>query len=365
MARVFSLFLLALAAKAAWSQPAAPAYGGEVEGDWTTRNFTFHSGEKLAELRLHYLTLGKAARDKDGHVTNAVLILHGTGGSGHAFLSDNFAGELFGPGQPLDTASHYLILPDSIGHGKSSKPSDGLHARFPHYDYEDMVRAESLLVREGLKVDHLRMVMGTSMGAMHTWVWGYLFPEAMDALMPLASAPVEIVGRNRMFRAMIIQAIRNDPEWNNGEYTAPPLNGLVAAEYALWMMTSSPLELQRTSPTPEKADRAVADLRERAKKIDANDMLYQFEASTDYNPAPHLGQIQALLFAINSADDEVNPPELDLVARAIEKVPHGRYILIPTSDETRGHGTHSRAAVWKQYLKELLEVTEAGGEPQR
>ena len=337
MARVFSLFVLALAAKAAWSQPAAPAFGGEVEGDWTTRNFTFHSGEKLAELRLHYLTIGKATRDKDGHVTNAVLILHGTGGSGHAFLSDNFAGELFGPGQPLDTASHYLILPDSIGHGKSSKPSDGLHARFPHYDYEDMVRAESLLVREGLKVDHLRLVMGTSMGAMHTWVWGYLYP----------------------------QAIRNDPAWNNGEYTAPPVNGLVGAEYALWMMTSSPLELQRTSPTPEKADRAVADLRERANKIDANDMLYQFEASTDYNPAPHLGQIQALLFAINSADDEVNPPELDLVARAIEKVPHGRYILIPTSEETRGHGTHSRAAVWKQYLKELLEVTEPGGEPRR
>ncbi len=363
MARALSLFVFLAAA--GWPQPAPPAYPGQREGDWTTRDFAFHSGEKLAELRLHYITIGKPARDPEGHVSNAVLILHGTGGSGRAFLSDNFAGELFGPGQPLDAASHYLILPDAIGHGKSSKPSDGLHARFPHYDYEDMVRAESLLVRDGLKVDHLRLVMGTSMGAMHTWVWGYLYPDAMDALMPLASAPVEIAGRNRMFRAMIIQAIRNDPDWKKGEYTEPPVNGLIAAEYALWMMTSSPLQLQKTNPTPEKADRAVADLRERAKKVDANDMLYQFEASTDYNPEPHLGQIQALVFAINSADDEVNPPELGLVSRAIEKVPHGRYILIPTSDETRGHGTHSRAAAWKQYLKELLEVTEPGGEPRR
>ena len=358
MARAWWLLLVAVAG---WSQPAAPTYPGQAEGDWVARDFAFHSGEKLAELRLHYITIGKPARDTAGHITNAVLILHGTGGTGRAFLSENFGGELFVPGQPLDAASHFLILPDAIGHGKSSKPSDGLHARFPHYNYEDMVRAEFLLLRDGLHVDHLRLVMGTSMGAMHTWVWGYLYPDTMDALMPLASAPVEIAGRNRMFRAMIIQAIRNDPEWKGGEYTAPPVNALMAAEYSLWMMTSSPLQLQKANPTREKADAAVAALRERARQVDANDMLYQFEASGDYNPAPHLGQIQALLFAVNSADDEVNPPELNLVAREIEKVPHGRYILIPTSEETRGHGTHSRAAVWKRYLSELLEITESGG----
>jgi homoserine O-acetyltransferase/O-succinyltransferase len=358
MTRACSLVVCAVAALA---QPAPPSYPDQVEGDWVTRDFRFHTGESLPKLRLHYIAIGKPVRDATGHVTNAVLILHGTGGTGSAFLRDTFAGQLFGPGQPLDARSHFLILPDDVGHGKSSKPSDGLHARFPHYDYEDMVRAECQLVREGLRVDHLRLVMGSSMGAMHTWVWGYLFPDAMDALMPLASAPVEIAGRNRMFRAMIIQAIREDPEWKGGEYTAPPVNGLMAAQYALWMMTSSPLQLQKTNPTPDNADAAVAALRERARHVDANDMLYQFEASRDYNPEPHLGEIRAPLLAINSADDEVNPPELGQVARNIEKVPHGRYILIPTSDETRGHGTHSQAAVWKQYLVDLLERTE----PQR
>jgi homoserine O-acetyltransferase len=355
MIRVCGLFL---AATAVLAQPAAPPYPNQTEGDWVTRDFVFHSGERLSELRLHYLTIGKPARDAAGHVSNGVLILHGTGGTGRSFLRESFAGELFGPGQPLDAGSHFLILPDAIGHGKSSKPSDGLHARFPHYNYEDMVRADFRLLREGLQVDHLRLVMGTSMGAMHTWVWGYLYPDAMDGLMPLASAPVEIAGRNRMFRAMIIQAIRNDPAWKDGEYTAPPLDGLIAAEYALWMMTSSPLQLQKANPTWEKADQAVAALRERARQVDANDMLYQFEASGDYNPEPHLSEIRAPLWAINSADDEVNPPELGQVARGIERVPHGRYILIPTSDETRGHGTHSQAAVWKQYLVDLLRNTE-------
>jgi homoserine O-acetyltransferase/O-succinyltransferase len=348
---------LLLCANAVCAPLPTPEYPNQVEGTWVARNFVFHNGESLPELRLHYIAIGMPALDASGHVTNAVLILHGTGGSGSAFLHANFAGELFGPGQPLDARTHLLILPDSIGHGKSSKPSDGLHTRFPHYDYEDMVRAEFQLVREGLQVDHLRLVMGTSMGAMHTWVWGYLYPDAMDALMPLASAPVEIAGRNRMLRAMIIQAIRADPDWKDGEYTSPPLNGLIAAEYALWMMTSSPLELQKVNPTPDQADAAVATLRERSRQVDANDMLYQFESSRDYNPEPHLGGIRAPLLAINSADDEVNPPELGQVAREIEKVPHGRFILIPTSDETRGHGTHSQAAVWKQYLVELLEST--------
>lgn len=352
--------LLLLITVATWAQPAAtPAYPGQTEGDWIARNFSFHSGESLEELRLHYLTIGRPARDANGHITNAVLILHGTGGTGRAFLSENFSAELFGPGQPLDAASHYLILPDAIGHGKSSKPSDGLRMRFPHYDYEDMVRAEALLVRDGLHVDRLRLVMGTSMGAMHTWIWGYLYPDRMDALMPLASAPVAIAGRNRMFRAMIIQAIRNDPDWKDGEYTKPPINGLIASEYALWMMTSSPLQLHKTNPTREKADDAVKALRERAVKVDADDRLYQFEASGDYNPEPHLAEIRAPLFAVNSADDEVNPPELGILEREIRKVPRGRYILVPTSDLTRGHGTHSRAIVWKLYLVELLRISEA------
>jgi len=355
MARATWLFLVTVAA---WSQPTLPTYPNQAEGDWVARDFRFHSGETLAELRLHYITIGWPSRDAAGHVTNAVLILHGTGGSGSGFLRDIFGGQLFGPGQPLDASSHFLILPDGIGHGKSSKPSDGLHARFPHYNYEDMVRAQFRLVHDGLQVDHLRLVMGTSMGAMHTWTWGYLYPDAMDALMPLASAPVEIAGRNRMFRSMIIQAIRNDPDWNNGEYTAPPRNGLIAAQYALWMMGSSPLQLQKANATPEKADGAVAVLRERATQTDANDMLYQFEASAGYNPEPHLADIRAPLWAINSADDEVNPPELAQVARDIDKVRHGRYILIATSDETSGHSTHSRAAVWKQYLVELLKISE-------
>ena len=350
MIRILVALCAALVCRAQALEPA--------EGDWTIHDFAFQSGEKLAELRLHYITLGKPARDGAGHVRNAVLIMHGTGGSGRVFLGANFGGELFGEGQPLDAATHYIILPDAIGNGQSSKPSDGLHARFPHYDYADMVRADYLLIHDGLGVDHLRLVMGTSMGAMHTWLWGEMYPDFMDALMPLASAPVAIVGRNRMFRAMIIQAIRNDPDWNAGEYAKPPINGLIAAEYALWMMTSSPLQLHKLNPTREQADAAVTALRERAATLDANDMLYQFEASTDYDPSPGLEKITAPLYAVNSADDEVNPPELGILDREIRRVPRGRYILIPTSGETRGHGTHSRAAVWKNYLVDLLKESE-------
>jgi homoserine O-acetyltransferase len=353
--------LLVLAAAAAIAQPNSPTprYPNQTEADWTVRDFTFHTGEKLPELRLHYITLGMPARDASGRVANAVLIMHGTGGTGRAFLGAQFAGVLFGKDQPLDAGRYFIILPDDVGHGHSSKPSDGLHAKFPHYDYDDMVKAEYALVHDGLRVNHLRLVMGTSMGAMHTWVWGETYPDFMDALMPLASAPVAIAGRNRMFRAMVIQAIRGDPDWHGGEYVKPPVNGLIAAQYALWMMTSSALQLHKIDPTPEKADAAVAALRERAIRTDANDMLYQFESSTDYNPQPNLGKIQAPLWAVNSADDVVNPPEVGILEREIQKVPHGRYILIPTSDETRGHGTHSRAIVWKDYLLDLLRQTEA------
>jgi homoserine O-acetyltransferase len=352
---VRSLLLLAAATLGcAQQQPAFPS----KEADFIAKDFTFHTGEKMAELRLHYTTLGEPRRDAAGHVRNAVIVMHGTGGTGRAFVSAGFGGELFGKGQPLDINDYFVILPDAIGHGGSSRPSNGPHMKFPHYDYEDMVRADYRLVTEGLGVDHLRLVMGTSMGAMHTWIWGYLYPEFMDALMPLASAPVEIAGRNRMFRAMIMQAIRSDPAWKDGEYTAPPADGLIAAQYALWMMTSSALQLHKTNPTHEKSDAAVVALRERALRTDANDMLYQFDSSTDYNPQPHLGKIRAPLFAVNSADDEVNPPELGILEREIPKVARGRYILIPTSDETRGHGTHSRAAVWKNHLVELMRLSE-------
>jgi homoserine O-acetyltransferase len=341
--RMIRLFLLALAAFPAWAQPMPLP----VEGDWTARDFKFASGETLPELRLHYTTLGKLTGN------NAVLILHGTTGRGSRFLAQDFGGELFGPGQPLDADRYYIILPDAIGHGQSTKPSDGLRARFPRYNYDDMVRAQYRLVREGLGVHHLRLVMGTSMGGMHAWMWGEMFPDFMDALMPLASAPVEIAGRNRIFRRMIVDSIRTDPEWHNGDYTTPP-RGIIAAHHALFMMTSSPAELHRRAPTRELADIEYESLKQIALANDANDMLYAFDASRDYNPAPRLPEIKAPLYAINSADDEVNPPELGILQREIRRVPRGRYILIPTSEQTRGHGTHSRPAVWKGYLVELL-----------
>jgi homoserine O-acetyltransferase len=339
--------LLVLAASRLWAQSTSlPS-----EAEWTLRDFTFHTGEKLPEVRLHYTTLGKLSGN------NAVLIMHGTTGHGDRFLSYDFGGVLFGPDQPLDASRYFIILPDAIGHGKSTKPSDGLRAHFPRYNYDDMVRAQYRLVREGLGVNHLRLVMGTSMGGMHTWLWGEMYPDFMDALMPLASAPVEIAGRNRILRRMIIDAIRTDPEWRNGDYTEPP-HGIIAAHDALFMMTSSPAELHRRAPTRELSDIEYEDIKRTALASDANDMLYAFDASRDYNPAPRLNEIKALLYAVNSADDEVNPPELGILEREIRRVPHGRYILIPTSDQTRGHGTHTKADVWKEYLVELLRKSQ-------
>lgn len=328
-----------------------------AEGDYTAHDFRFASGEVLPSLRLHYTTLGEPRRDAGGHVTNAVLILHGTGGSGQQFLGAGFAGELYGPGQPLDIRRFYIILPDGIGHGKSSKPSDGAHARFPHYTYGDMVRAQHELVQQGLLVDRLRLVMGTSMGGMQTWQWGEQYPAEVDALMPLASATVPIAGRNRIFRKMLMDSIRLDPEWHNGEYTAQP-RGLVSALYVLYMMTSSPLQAHKAAPTAAEADRFIDDyVRTRLRTTDANDLLYQFDSSRDYDPSAGLEKIRAPLFAVNSADDEVNPPELGILERDIQRVPHGQYVLIPTGPLTRGHGTHTVAAVWKQYLAELLART--------
>lgn len=328
------------------------------EGDYIIRDFEFHSGEMLPELRLHYTTLGQPRRDETGIVRNAVLVLHGTGGAGQGFLTDTFAGVLFGPGQLLDAERHFIILPDSIGHGKSSKPSDGLRARFPKYGYRDMVRAQYRLLTEGLGVNHLRLVTGTSMGGMHTWLWGQTYPDFMDCLMPLASLPAEIAGRNRMMRRMIIDAIRTDPDWQGGEYTAQP-RGLLTAIYILLFMVSSPKQWQHDAPTRAAADQFLADrVQDYLGRLDANDMLYAYAASEDYDPFPGLGRITAPLLAINCADDQVNPPELGLMEAGIQQVARGRCVLLPISDDTRGHGTHSLPGLWQHYLAELL--AEAG-----
>jgi homoserine O-acetyltransferase len=325
-----------------------------AEGDFVLTDFAFDTGERLPALRLHYRTLGRAHRGADGRVDNAVLVLHGTGGSGRNFLSDNFAGVLFGPGQLLDASRYFVILPDGIGHGGSSKPSDGLHARFPRYGYRDMVRAQHLLLTDGLKVDHLRLVMGTSMGGMQTWLWGETDPGFMDALLPLASLPAQIAGRNRMMRRMVIDSIRNDPAWDGGEYQAQP-RGLTAAMYTLLFMTSIPLQWQKAAPTRDAADRFFDEqVRTRVEAADANDLLYQFDASRDYDPGPALETIRAPLVAINSADDQVNPPELGILEREIQRVPRGRAVLLPISDQTRGHGTHSWPVVWQEHLAALL-----------
>jgi homoserine O-acetyltransferase/O-succinyltransferase len=348
--RAFLLVAFAVSAQGA-------RYPAAHEGDFVIRNFRFASGETLPELRLHYRTLGELRRDANGK-TNAVLIVHGTGGSGKSFLSDRFAGVLFGAGQPLDATKFFIILPDGIGHGGSSKPSDGLRMKFPRYTYGDMVEAEHRLVTEGLGAGHLRLVMGTSLGAMHTWMWGTRWPEAMDALMPLASAPVQIAGRNRMMRTMLMDSIRNDPEWKGGNYKAQP-RGLDGALHMLFMMTSAPLYQQTVAGSRDEADRFIRNyVTNQRKNYDANDMIYMFDASRDYDPSGELEKIRAPLFAVNSADDQVNPPELGILEREIKRVERGRYILLPVSAETRGHGTHSLPAIWEKYLVELLSLSE-------
>jgi homoserine O-acetyltransferase len=344
---------LSLTLAAALLSPAPAA-----EGDASLRNFRFASGESLADLRVHYRAFGRPSRDGSGHVRNAVLVLHGTTGSGAQFVQANFAGELFGPGQPLDTARTYVILPDGIGHGRSSKPSDGLHARFPRYRYGDMITAHYRLLTESLGVDHLRLVMGTSMGGMHTWLWGERYPDFMDALMPLASLPAQIAGRNRVWRRMVIDAIRNDPGWSGGDYATQP-QSLRTAAGMLWFMGSNPVIRQRQAGTLAIADSVIdAFVANYLKTGDANDMLYALEASGDYDPAPGLPKIRAPLLAINSADDLINPPELGILEREITRVPKGRAIVIPMSEKTVGHGTHTMATVWKQYLEELLRESE-------
>jgi homoserine O-acetyltransferase len=352
--RIFALLLSLLAASFAL----AADYPAPAEGDYTIRDFKFASGETLPELRLHYRTLGKPEKDAQGKTTNAVLIMHGTTGSGAQFIRPEFAGELFGKGQPLDATKFFIVLPDGIGHGKSSKPSDGMHAKFPRYGYIDMVEAQYRLLTEGLGVDHARLVMGTSMGGMHTWLWGELHPDFMDALMPLASLPTQISGRNRAWRRMVIDAIRNDPAWNGGEYKTQPPSLRTAAEM-LWFMSSNPVLRQKDAPTLGKTDEVLDKFVEQIVKTDdANDVLYALEASHDYDPGPDLEKIQAPLLAINSADDLINPPELGILEREIKRVPNGHAIVIPLSDKTRGHGSHTLAALWKDQLVDVLKETE-------
>jgi homoserine O-acetyltransferase/O-succinyltransferase len=331
---------------------------GVTEGDFVVHDFNFRSGETLPELRLHYTTLGKPVHNAEGRVTNAVLILHGTGGTGHQFLIPIFAGELFGPGQLLDAARYYIILPDSIGHGQSSKPSDGLHAHFPQYDYDDMVLAHYRLLTEGLGVNHLRLIFGTSMGCMHSFVWGETYPDFMDALMPLACLPVQIAGRNRVWRKMVMDAIRNDPEWKNGEYANEPQQSLRTALDLLLIAGSAPLPMQKNLPARDAADKYLDDyFKTRLGELDANDLLYAVNASRNYDPSAQLEKIKAPVMWINSGDDFINPPELKIAEREVAKLKNGRFVLIPASEQTHGHGTHTWAAIWKQYLQELLEKT--------
>jgi len=358
----FSAFLgvfILLCSFPAVAQNEPAKYPEEAEGDYIMKGFRFVSGETLPELHIHYTTLGHPVKDKNGRVTNAVIIMHGTTGSGSNFLSRQFAGGLFGPGQLLDASKYYIILPDGLGHGKTGKPSNGLHMKFPKYTYEDMVAAQYSLVTVKLGVNHLRLVMGTSMGAMHTWVWGYTHPDFMDALMPLASLPVAIAGRNRMMRKMAISLIEMDPAWKGGEYSSEPTVGLSGAASSLFFMGSSPLQLQKKAPTRQQAE-TMLDAMEKnyLADLDANDLIYQLDASRDYDPSPHLSRIKAPLYAVNSADDEVNPPELGIMEREIKKVAKGKYILLPLTDQTTGHGTHSNPAVWGNYLAELLAASE-------
>ena len=327
---------------------AVASYPIPQEADWTIRNFRFTSGETLPELRLHYTTIG----DPSGA---PVLILHGTGGSGSVFLADSFAGEMFGPGQPLDAATHYIILPDGIGTGKSSKPSDGLKGSFPHYTYEDMVRAQYRLVTEHLGLRHLRLIVGGSMGGMHAWMWAEMYPDFTDGLMPLQCLPVEIGGMNRMLRRIVIDSIRNDPEWKNGHYDQQPTTGLVGAQYGALALFGSPFLIYNQAPTRAGADAGFDQrITQGVAGADANDMLYQYEASGDYNPSPSLDKIRARVIAINTADDSVNPPDLGIMEREIARVPRGRYILVPKSTDTIGHGSYRVGKLYKQYVAELL-----------
>jgi homoserine O-acetyltransferase len=351
--------LLALSTSGAYGQQPTFSLPNPNEGEFILHDFHFKSGETLPQLRMHYYSFGEMLKDAQGRTTNAVLLLHGTGGSGRQFLAPQFSQVLFGPGELLDIKRNFVILPDNIGHGKSSKPSDALHARFPQYDYDDMVKAQHELLEKGLGVNHLRLILGTSMGCMHSWVWGETYPDFMDGLMPLACNPVAVAGRNRIWRNMIIEGIRQDPEWNNGDYRSQPRAALQISADLLLIAGSAPLVMQNNLPTREAADKYLEDHVKRiAATYDANDLLYAVSASRNYDPSAALDKITAAVMYVNSADDFINPPELGIAEREIKKVPNGRFVLLPISSETHGHGTHTYAAVWQQYLRQLLEETQ-------
>ena len=329
-----------------------------TEGDVTLANFRFRSGETMAELRIHYATLGTPHRDARGNIDNAVMVLHGTGGSGRQFLQPQFADSLYGPGQPLDLARYYVILPDGIGHGRSSKPSDGQRMRFPHYDYDDMVEAQRLLL-DRLGVARLRLLMGTSMGCMHGFVWAEAHPDRVRAIMPMACLPVEIAGHNRMWRRMAVEGIRRDPAWAEGNYTSQPIQGLRTAVSLLQVAGFAPLYLQRAYPSRETAEAYIVERVERdIATRDADDLIYQLEASRTYNPLPGLERIRTPITWVNSADDFINPPDYGIAEAAARRMPSARYVLIPASAETRGHGTHTWARFWERELVDLLARTE-------
>jgi homoserine O-acetyltransferase/O-succinyltransferase len=344
-------------------QSPLPAGLRTLEGDYVIPNFRFASGEALPELRLHFTTLGKARRDEHGRVTNAVLLLHGTGSSGRSFLTPRFAGVLFGKGQLLDATRYYIVIPDAIGHGASSKPSDGLHAHFPQYNYEDMVSAQYALLTQSLSVDHLRLILGASMGCMHTFLWAEQYPAFMDAAMPLACLPVPIAGRDRVWRDLVTDSIRTDPDWLAGEYRSEPMQALHAAAGLLLIAGSAPIQMQSALPTRDAADEFLKVYLDREiPELDANDLLYQIGASRDYDASGGLERIQARLTWINSADDFINPPDLGIAEPEAKKIKNARFILLPASDQTHGHGTHGWAEVWQQYLGELLAATQPKSE---
>ena len=343
---------------------AAPTKWPIREADFLIRNFRFQSGERMPNLRMHYSTLGRPHRNARGEIDNAVMVLHGTGGSGKQFLQPQFADELYGPGQPLDISRYWIILPDNIGHGGSSKPSDGLRMRFPAYDYDDMVEAQHRLLTEGLGIRRMRLIMGTSMGCMHGFVWGESRPDFARALMPLACQPVEIAGLNRMWRQLLVDGIKADPAWAGGAYKSRPAQGLRTAASMLILVGAAPLNLQQAFPTREGAtEHARSRIDASTASLDANDLIYQVESSRNYNPWPKLETITAPLTWINSADDFINPRNIDFPQRAIARMPNARFRLIPESAETRGHGTHTWARFWMQDLRDLLARTEVAAAP--
>src|SRR5687767_3257862 len=358
MKRLTAALALVLSIGVATSAFSQTSWPNQREADFILHNFRFASGETLAELRIHYLTLGTPKKNAAGDTVNAVLLLHGTSGSSASWLQPTLANELFGKGQPFDASQYFVVIPDGIGAGGSSKPSDGLRGRFPHYRYHDMVEAQYRVVTEALGIRHLRLVLGTSMGGMQTWMWGEMYPDFMDALVPLASQPIAMSGRNWITRRIRIEAIRNDPDWNGGNYEKNPTRYVYTLPLAS-LMTESVVRLQETAPTREAADELYKRLVDDARKNDANNQLYAIEAVMDYDPSKDLEKIRARLLAINFADDALNPPELGVLEPAIRRIPHARHVIIPAGPETHGHYTYLRAALWKAHVAAFMTTLEA------